>query len=92
MTAAQVKKTLGCVVEMAWLDAHSLDPWTPVEELECLEGLPCRTYGVVVAANEHGAMVSASINGATCVGGSWFVPLPMIQWMKVLIDKKGCTI
>lgn len=92
MTAGQLKKYLGCVVEVAWEDAHSMDPWTPIEELGPIEGLPCRTYGVVVAANEHGLMVSASINGATCVGGSWFIPKAMIQSLQILIDKKGCAL
>lgn len=87
MTTAQLKKHLGKIVECCWLDAHSMDPWTPIDELGPLEGLPCRSYGVVVAANENGIMVSAAINGATDVGGSWFIPRGMIQSIQVLIGK-----
>lgn len=89
MTTAQLKKHLGEVVEVCWIDAHSLDPWTPIEDLGPMEGLPCRSYGVVVAANELGLMVSASINGATAVGGSWWIPRGMIEAVNTLIGKKG---
>ena len=95
MTTAQLKKHLGEVVEVCWLDAHSTDPWTPIEELDAVapfEGLPCRTYGVVVATNEHGIMVSGSINGATSVGASWFIPRLMVTRVRTLIDKKGLTL
>ena len=95
MTTNQLKKHLGCVVEVCWTDAHSLDPWTNVEELIDqlpLEGLPCRTYGVVIAANENGMMISGSINGAACVGASWFVPRGMITQVTTLIGKKGLDI
>ncbi len=91
MTTAQLKRYLGCVVEVCWLDAHSTDPWTAIEDLGPMEGLPCRNYGVVVAANTSGIMVSTAINGATAVGGSWFIPRGMIEQMTILIDRKGLT-
>lgn len=93
MTTAQLKKALGCVVECCWGDAHSIDPWTPIDSDELvLESLPCRTYGVVVAANEEGILVSASINGATDIGGSWFIPRGMVTAINILIDRKGAHV
>lgn len=85
MTHAQLKKCLGKVVEVCWLDAHSIDPWTPLDSEDLIfEGLPCRTYGVVIAANENGIMVSGSINGSTDVGASWFIPRGMLQAINIL--------
>lgn len=85
MTKAQLKKYLGKVVEACWRDAHSVDPWTPVDSDDLIfEGLPCRTYGVVIACNENGCMISGSINGSTDVGASWFIPLGMIDKINIL--------
>ena len=88
MTTAQIKKSLGKVVEVCWQDAHSVDPWTPIDSDELVfEGLPCRTYGVVIAANENGIMVSGSINGCTDVGASWWIPKGMIQLINILKER-----
>ncbi len=85
MTKTQAKKFLGKVVECCWLDAHSTDPWTPIDSEELIfEGLPCRTYGIVVAANENGVAISGSINGATDVGATWFIPMGMVTQMTIL--------
>lgn len=95
MTYSKFKKHLGEVIEVCWLDAHSTDPWTPIEDLGVdmpLEGLPCRTYGVCVATNVDGIMVSGSINGATSVGASWFIPAGMVTQIRTLISKKGLNL
>lgn len=85
MTKTQARKALGKVIECCWGDAHSVDPWTPIDSDDLImESLPCRTYGVVIAANAEGIMVSASINGSTDVGGSWFIPLGMIKAINIL--------
>lgn len=85
MTHAKAKKFLGKVVEVCWGDAHSVDPWTPVDSDDLImEPLPCRTYGIVIAANATGIMVSGSINGSTDVGASWFLPLGMIDNITIL--------
>src|SRR2546430_3791069 len=34
VTAKQLAKYKGEVVEVTWGDAHSLDPWTPLEDLD----------------------------------------------------------
>lgn len=89
MTTTQIKKYLGKVVECCWLDAHSIDPWTPIDSPDLIfEGLPCRTYGVVIAANEDGLAISGSINGSTDVGGTWFIPRGMIQQLNILKEKE----
>lgn len=88
MTKTQMKKSLGKVVECCWLDAHSIDPWIPIDSEELkFEGLPCRTYGVVIGANADGIMVSGSINGATNVGASWWIPAGMIVAINILKEK-----
>lgn len=88
MTQAQTKKFLGKVVECCWLDAHSTDPWTPIDSEDLIfEGLPCRTYGVVIAANENGVAIAGSINGATDVGATWFIPRGMIVQMNLLKER-----
>lgn len=84
-TAAQLKKFLGKVVEACWNDAHSCDPWTPIDSEDLMfEGLPCRTYGVVIGANPDGIMVAGSINGATDVGASWWLPRGMLTQISIL--------
>lgn len=89
MTYTQMKKTLGKVVECCWTDAHSTDPWTPIEsDLLVFEGLPCRTYGIVIAVNEDGVAISGSINGATDVGATWFIPAGMVKKMTILKEKE----
>lgn len=89
MTKTQAKKFLGKVVEVCWGDAHSIDPWTPVDSEDLImEPLPCRTYGVVIGVTDRGIMCSGSINGSTDVGASWFIPLGMIDIVSIL---KGTT-
>lgn len=83
MTYTQCKKYLGKVVEACWSDAHSIDAWTPLEEL-MTEALPCRTYGIVAAVTEDGMTISASLNGAGEVGGSWHIPRAMLTLVTVL--------
>lgn len=88
MTQTQMKKFLGKVVECCWLDAHSTDPWTPIDSPDLMfEGLPCRTYGIVVAANENGVAISGSINGATDVGATWFIPRGMVTNITILKER-----
>lgn len=90
MNLAQMKKSLGCVAEVVWGDAHSCDPWTPIDSEDLvMEPLPCRTYGIVVAVNPSGILVSGSINGATDVGASWFIPAGMLDAINILINRKG---
>jgi hypothetical protein len=90
MTTAQLKKALGCVVEVCWNDAHSCDPWTPIDSPDLImEGLPCRNYGICIAVNAAGVMLSAAINGSTDVGGSWFIPAGMITQVNILMNRKG---
>lgn len=88
MTQTQMKKSLGKVVEVCWLDAHSTDPWTPIDSPDLMfEGLPCRTYGVCIAVNTEGIAISGSINGSTDVGGTWFIPRGMVTAINILKGK-----
>jgi hypothetical protein len=88
-TPTQLAKFKGLTVEVKWGDAHSLDPWTPLEELteDCLVALPCSTYGIVIGTSPDGIMVAAAINAAACTGGNWFIPRGMIEAITVLEPK-----
>ena len=89
-TAKQLAAFKGLTVEVKWGDAHSLDPWTPLEELtpDTLVALPCSTYGIVIGTSEEGIMVAAAINAAACTGGNWFIPRGMIEAVTVLVPKE----
>lgn len=86
MTTAQLKKYKGQIVEVEWADAHSLDPWTPLEDLteDALVALPCNTYGIVIGTSEEGIMVAGSINGAASTGANWFIPKGMLKSITIL--------
>lgn len=85
-TTAQLKKYKGEVVEVNWGDAHSLDPWTPLTDLDddALVALPCVTYGIVIGTSEEGIMVAGSVNAAAVTGANWFIPRGMIKSITVL--------
>ena len=85
-TTKQLAKFKGEVVEVEWGDAHSLDPWTPLESLDidALVALPCNTYGIVLGTSEEGIMVAGSVNAAACTGANWFIPRGMIKSITVL--------
>lgn len=88
-TPKQLAAFKGLTVEVKWGDAHSLDPWTPLEELtpDTLVALPCSTYGIVIGTSDEGVMVAAAINAAACTGGNWFIPRGMIESITVLEPK-----
>jgi len=86
LSAARLKKYKGEIVEVEWTDAHSLDPWTPLEDLteDALVGLPCNTYGIVIGVSDEGIMVAGSINAAATTGANWFIPRVMIKSIRTL--------
>lgn len=86
MTAKQLAKYKGEVVEVLWGDAHSVDPWVPLEELDAdaLVALPCSTFGIIIGTSEEGIMVAGSVNAAGSTGANWFLPRGMIKSITIL--------
>lgn len=86
LTSREAAKHVGCVVQIVWMDACSLDEWTELGDIST-DPLPTSSFGVLVGVGDKALTVAGTINGSAQVSGVIVVPYGMVEGFQVLLPK-----